>query len=441
MAPVNADVGEVEAQLSAIRRRHNGLAAQRALAGIGSATLIAASLMIVTALRGSTSLFVLTTALAIGGTVACIGYLAWMTWHDWLSLPATAHLADTRAALDERLTTLLAVGPLSPPPPLRSLLLDQVIRARSRWGVEALAPQRISPWLALVPLALAVFAATTFYARPPAAAATRRTVTRASSVPATSPGSASAPRPARGEILVDQSGRDAATSAAGAATATRAGASGASTTGGEAGAETGSTPAGGTAGGEVPAGGPLDKLRQSIQDTFGGAQGATERQPGTGAETGERRNRGSGDDTGGDGTSSPARTTDARQNPAQSSPQGRQPDPANHATAEAQGSQGSGRGGSANGGTTGVLGTSPSAPDGGGKAAPMGIKLSAVSGVAPSQTEPQRRNDVPAAGANASHTGGPLPALSEEQLADATVRPLDVGPEHEAIIRRIFTRE
>lgn len=430
MARVNADVGEVEAQLSAIRRRRNGLATQRALAGAGSATLIAASFTIATALRGPTSVFALAAALAVGGVVAAIGYLAWMTWHDWLSLPATAHLADTRGALDERLTTLLAVGPISPPPPLRPLLLEQVIRARSRWGVEALAPQRISPWLALVPLALAVFAATTFYARPPAAAASRRTVTRTSTVAVTSLGKASAPRSPQA-ILADESGHDAPASASGAG--------GASAPGGKSAAETGGSPPG-TAGGARPAGGPLERLRQSIQDTFGAVPEAKEPQLGAGTDPGKRGNQGAGNDTRLDGTSSAARTAVA-QSAAKSSPQGQPSDPANRATADAQGSHGNGRGGSANGGTTGVLGTSPASREGSGKAAPMGIKLSAVTGMSPSQAEPQRRNDVPAASTNASRAGGPPPALSDEQLADATVRPLDVGPEHEAIIRRIFTRE
>src|SRR5512143_512745 len=173
MAPINADAVEVEAQLSAIRVRRNGLAAQRALAGALSATLLAASLVVVTALRGSGTSFAAATALASLATLAAVAYAAWRTRKEWLSLPATAHLADTHAALDERLTTLLAVAPKTPPPVLRCLLVDQVVGARQRWGLEALAPQRISRWLALVPLSLFVLAATAFYARPPAIADTR----------------------------------------------------------------------------------------------------------------------------------------------------------------------------------------------------------------------------------------------------------------------------
>lgn len=442
MAPVNEDVAEVEAQLSAIRRRRNGLAAQRALAGAVSVALIGASLMVATALRGSTSLFVLATALAASGTATCVGYVAWLTWHEWLSLPATAHLADTRAALDDRLTTLLAVAPVSPAPPLRPLLLDQVIHARQRWGVEALAPQRVSPWLALVPLALALFVATTFYARPPAAAATRHTGARTSAMPAAPPAGATvAPRSARA-LFTNDRGDSTPAPATGAAATARTAPSGVSTAGEESAAAAGSSPFAGAAAGDTPSGGALDKLRQSIQDTFGTTPEAGERQRGAGTDATNRGDKGTADNPRPDGTSSTTgQTADAQQSPATSSPRGQQADAADHATAGAQGAHGNGRGGAANGATAGVLGTSAAPPGGGGKTAPMAIKLSAVTGVSPSQAEPQRRNDVPAAAANASRTSGPLPALADDQLADATVQPLDVGPEHEGIIRRIFTRE
>ena len=174
MAPINGDVAEVEAQLCAIRVRRNGLAAQRALAVALSALLVAAAIVIATALRGSYTLFAVATFFAGLAAVAAIGYIAWRTREDWLTLPATAHLADTHAALDDRLTTLLAVAPVTPTPVLRPLLIDQIVAARQRWDVDALAPQRLSRWLALVPLSLMILAATAFYARPPATATTQQ---------------------------------------------------------------------------------------------------------------------------------------------------------------------------------------------------------------------------------------------------------------------------
>jgi hypothetical protein len=154
--------------------RRNGLAAQRALAIALSTLLVAAAIVIATALRGSYTLFAVATALAGLAAAAAIAYIAWRTREEWLTLPATAHLADTHAALDDRLTTLLAVAPVTPTPVLRPLLIDQIVAALQRWDVDALAPQRLSRWLALVPLSLMILAATAFYARPPATATTQQ---------------------------------------------------------------------------------------------------------------------------------------------------------------------------------------------------------------------------------------------------------------------------
>ena len=394
--------------------------------------------MIATALRGSTGLFVLTTALASGGTIAAVGYIAWLTWHDWLSIPATARLVDTRAALDDRLTTLLAVAPLSPAPPLRPLLLNQVVHARPRWSVDALAPRRFSSWLALVPLALAVFTATTFYARPPAAAANRQVLARTSAVSATAPGGeATAPRSTQ-DLFSSKAPPSAPTSAG---TADQLAASSRTTRDGASATAGGDGPLQGATNGDPRAGGALERLRQSIQDTFGDGPRTGAAQRSSGADMASRGAEGNANGDRPGGTSSTTGKADAAQSPPTSAPENQRANTADRTTTGAQDTHGSGRGGAANGGTTGVLGNS-SAPHGeGGKAAPVAVKLGAITGMSPSQTEPQRRGDLPATATNASPAGGPQPALAEEQLADATVRPLDVGPEHEAIIRRIFTRE
>src|SRR5512143_3108617 len=272
MAPINADVVEVEAQLSAIRLRRNGLAAQRALAGALSTALVAASVVVVTALRGSVASFAIATALATLATLAAVAYAAWRTRREWLSLPATAHLADTRAALDERLTTLLAVAPLTPPPVLRSLLVDQLIGARQRWGIEALAPQRISRWLALVPLSLFVFAATAFYARPPAVADTRHASAKPLKPPA---------QPLAGTTMVERAAQEERLFTNGdghvtVATAARNGAMNGAPHGDRDSAEGTNSPMagegsiasaaqGGMTSGDPSAAGKLDSLRQSIR--------------------------------------------------------------------------------------------------------------------------------------------------------------------------------
>lgn len=437
MAPVNADVAAVETELRSIRLRRNGVALQCALASASSVLLVAASLVIACALRGSSSGFALATTLAGVGAVAGTGYVAWRTWRNWLTLPATARLADTRAALDDRLTTLLAVAPLSPAPALRPLLIEQLVQARPRWGAGALAPRRFSPWLALVPAALAVFVATAFYARPPARATASRPLLRTASVPATAPIDGSDGSTDRALFASPPSGEPAG-ARGGVKDATRAGGGGAAGPEGASNDITGSAPRAGSEG-AAAATGALDRLQQSIRDTFGGSPDSGGRSASGPAPT-DHTDRQRADTRRADATSS-NRGAPTPLDAAQGAPHEQHAPAAPPAAAGAQEPHGSGRGGAASGASNGLLGGATAPRTDGSDAAPVGIQLRAITGVSPDQAEPQRRPNVPAVAANASRPARPLPDLADEQLADATVRPLAVGPEHEAIIRRIFTRE
>ena len=458
MASINADVAEVEAQLAAIRLRRNGVAAQRALAGGLSVALLAASLIVGTALRAGTTLFAVATTFAAAGTVAAIAYAAWRTRREWLSLPATAHLADTHAALDDRLTTLLAVAPVTPAPVLRPLLIDQIIDARSRWGVEALAPQRLSRWLALVPLSLFIFAATAFYARPPGGAAAQQASAKALHPTTADPLGAGAvsERAGQDDELFTRDAND---------VALVTGAKGDALKGRHAGDRTGKGASAGNRGGDqsnisadgakgAAAGdalseeGNLDSLRESIREAFGappetsvGGDGGErdDQRPGGGSGRGKRDSGPPDSAKQGDGAANAdaGKPGDASDTSAQAA------NPGENTTENAdQNNRGSGRGGAGSAGSNAVLGATGSQriePDAG---APMAIKLSAISGVSPSQREPQRPSDnVPAATSSRSRDNGPLPDLANQQLADVAMQQLDVGPEHEAVIRRIFTRE
>jgi len=200
----------------------------------------------------------------------------------------------------------------------------------------------------------------------------------------------------------------------------------------------------------------LDRLRQSIRDTFGAPKNSTngsaagdksgDKDSGENGEAKRDGAHGAGDSKTStdapprpDGDSTTARASNADRNDPTSN-EGQPITPGAGPNASQQGSHGSGRGGA--GGTNGVLGAPGSPQQATDKAQPMAIKLTAITGVSPSQTEPQRPNqDVPAASANASRATGPLPSLADEQLADVTMQQLDVSPEHEGIVRRIFTRE
>jgi hypothetical protein len=70
------------------------------------------------------------------------------------------------------------------------------------------------------------------------------------------------------------------------------------------------------------------------------------------------------------------------------------------------------------------------------------IKLGAFTTMAPSQVEPQRPAPPLSTltGASATHADSTA-QLSDAQVPDAPLHKTDVAPEHEAIIRRIFTRD
>lgn len=71
----------------------------------------------------------------------------------------------------------------------------------------------------------------------------------------------------------------------------------------------------------------------------------------------------------------------------------------------------------------------------------LALKLSAFSSAAqsPSDTQPQKNvaTSLPMAGGG----GRTATAMSDEQVADAPVQKAEVAPEHEALVRRIFTRD
>lgn len=458
MAPINADVAEVEAQLSAIRLRRNSLAAQRALAVALSATLIAAAAVVATALRASATVFAVAAAAAAIAVGAAIAHATWCARREWLSLPATAQLADAYAQLDERLTTLLAVASLSPAPRLRPLLVRQVVGSRHRWDLGALAPQRLSGWLALIPLALLAFAATAFYARPPAAAGMQARSATAPPLQARSLAGAEVVERSADERGAFAAG-DQALALAGAAAsdgkrdraqrraAAGAGAAGASMA--ATGSDAADTADGGVETGDPAAGGRLADLRQSIREAFGAppendigmSPHATAQRSGTGA--GSNGDRHPADDAQSDANGAGTGTSGNKDQPVDASSAGtRSATPGTDTNVDEQAAKGSGRGGAGPAGSTGVLSAAGSPRLGSDPAAPMAIKIAAISGVSPSQTEPQRhpQSVTTSAAANARRTAN-LPDLANEQLTDATMQQLEVGPEHEAIVRRLFTRE
>ena len=442
---VNVDVAEVETQLAALRTRRNALLTQRTMAYALSAILIAAALIVPLALRASTHLFAAATAAISLAALAAIAYCGWRAWTGWLSLPATARFADASAALDDRLTTLIGTAPNDPTSTLRPLLVAQLLGARRQWTVDALAPRRIARAVALVPAAAMLFAAATFYARPPAAPkATPLRADRAAPFPAGSMDDGTNERTdADAPLFADLAGDQRTSAATGNMDGDRRTAAGAGAA--DTDESTGDGTGDGTARSAAPtdgAAGPLASLQDSIRQTFGGGPDGSASRSGT-APQGKTAGEGKPDaDRPGADSQAPGDAQSASARDPQAAPQPGHPSNPDAATGKNGGAHGSGRGGGGTTATGTMFGGAAQARGPAADAAPMAIKLSAMSGVSPSQHEPQRHAaDVPAAPTNASRTGGPLPDMAATQLADATIQKLDVGPEYEGVVRRLFARQ
>jgi hypothetical protein len=74
-----------------------------------------------------------------------------------------------------------------------------------------------------------------------------------------------------------------------------------------------------------------------------------------------------------------------------------------------------------------------------GRSQNLAVTLGALSTVAPSGAEPQRQDSPVGDAAGADAHAPPSPA--DEQIPDAPLQKAEVAPEHEALIRRIFTRD
>lgn len=450
MAPVNADVAEVEEQLSALRSRCNALLAQRTVAYALTAVLVAAATVVALALRGNARLFAATATAAATAALATVGYCTWRAWKGWQSLPDTARLADAGAALEDRLTTLLAVAPTQPPSPLRPLLVAQLLDARRNWSIDALAPQRLARALALVPVALLIFAAAAFYARPPAGVrAPRARSAQVARLPQNADEEIEGGLPKVEQALFSSRADDTGPRSAGDSTEME-GPSGPGSQTARDGHDPQDIAGNGPALHSPPADaapGALSALQRSIRQAFG----ASDSQPDSRARAEPNQPPGQsggtdaaarGNKPGNDPDRKSAAANGSREMPSSQGDSAQQPPQPDGAPTKDGGTSGSGRGGAGgkSGGT--MFGGGTQAKGSPADAAPMAIKLSAISGISPNQHEPQQRTaDVPASPTNASRVGGALPDMAAEQLADASIQKLDVRPEHEGVVRRLFSRQ
>lgn len=464
MPPFSVGFTQVEQRLGIVRRRLNSVTVQDAVYLGGSLIALAAALVIAVAVRGRATLFAVAVWAAVAAVAAAIGAAIWRIRRRWLSVEQVIRFADHRASLDDRLATLLLDPSRARASRLRDILLEQILAASPAWDVDMLAPRRVPRSAYALLGAIGALVLTSFLVRPPARPRPANEAMRPKPASVQQPDAMLQPHPgaamagARGTAP----GAGAQAGAAGGAEHSRAGAiaqaeqaAGGATTGGA--ARTNAQPKsrdakqGAARGGESRASGdrqaPADAdtrpksadasqgMTEKLQDTIRQALGAPR------PDAGERKH-------------GRAERPDE---------QGRQPEPSERkppnqladksagdrkASLQQPGTGESmpGRGSAAHpgariGSTAGELLAKEGKPRmAKGESGTMTVKLGAFSAMQPSQLEPQRQPPVEAV----PHGGAPAsapPPLSEEQIPDAPLQKTDVAPEHEAVVRRIYTRE
>jgi len=436
MRSVSVDVAEVEAEMRVLRSRLNALTLQRT-AAIGVSTVIACgTTLIVLAVEASAFTFAVATWSAVFVSLSAVAYAGWRLHRSWLTLEAVASFADRRSGLQGRLTT--AIADPAPQSRLRVLLIEQLQSASPLWRAATLAPQRIARSLLLVPLALAVLFASIFYARSPAPMTRTPFPLQASPLPLRVASAADMMPPAG----ADPAGAALQPASADGETSTRRATQGDSSQGsGRSDAD------GGSAGGDLSnapgASSSGSGLRNAIRQALGadaerGGAAGTASDPGGGVSD-------SGADTPHDPTASDTApqpnsaagglTQTAATDPSQTGQR------ADAQTGDGRGGAGHGSAGSSQSELFEAAAPTGNAPAGA-AAKPMAIKLGAFSAAAPQQVEPQHRPSSPTLVSESSDgRHARLADLSAEQRPDAALQKLDVAPEHEAFVRRIFTRE
>lgn len=427
---------DVQAELHTLRRRLNGLTAQQTVALAVTAVALCASLLLAVALRAAPVWFTIASWSAAALLLGLAAYLPWRAYRAWLSIDDAAYLADRNSGLDGRLSTLLADP--DPKSRLRPILVEQVRIARPRWQADRLAPRRVAPTLLLVPASLMILAIVAFLARPAArpSAAFQPWQTRAAKLGGAAPPDA--------QIALAETG--ASETGAGSAAGDAHGSAQSGGRGQESGEGAHGQASDANAGDQSgDAGDASDRLRDAIREAMGaesdsdsahvgrGKHGTADGDPNSPNDAGKRSET--------DGPTADSRSSNAQ--PADAPPDGQsQPDP-NRAAKGSDAPGGDGTKGAGPGGSTGTLfAEAPQAgADGGAEAKPMPIKLGAFAAAAQQHGEPQRRDGPISQAVMTSAGRGPAADLALAQAPDAALQKLDLAPEHESIVRRIFTRE
>ena len=456
MPPFSVGVAQVEERLRYLRRRLNLLALQDGMYLGATVLLIAACLVVVLAVRGQATVFAVTLWAASTASALAIAGASLRVRRRWLSMEKVIRFADHRAVLEDRLPTLLLDRTRTSQ--LKDLLLAQTLAAAPRWDIDVLAPRRIPRSALLLAGSLAALIVTSYFVRPPAEPMSMAAMTPPSPLPRPDQPREHPPQPSQASTghglgsghgdtapEVGQQIRGDATAAApvpgtGKSTSTGADHAGAVQESINAGPSAQTAPQGHSRernGGHDDA--QPDQTAAQLQDAIRKAFGAEsiEREqaqhdanPVPPALSPERhRETDLTRETAGNGAAQPRpHSLSQRSDPGED----RQPGAAGAASSAGDQTDQTG---------AQLFAQRAEGASNGKPSQDLALKLNAFSSAAqsPSDTQPQR--DAPSSIPMMGGGGRAATAESEEQVPDAPVQKADVAPEHEALVRRIFSRD
>jgi len=163
-----SDPADVAGEIQRARRRLNFLSLVDRSCTTASVCLLAATALLLLALRGSPGWFSIGLWLSVTGAALLVLHTASTTYNAWMSAADTAREIDRRAALDDRLATLTSLESLKPADEsLAAVVLAQAASMREQWAARRIAPLRPPRSVYLAAAAAALLLTASFVEREP----------------------------------------------------------------------------------------------------------------------------------------------------------------------------------------------------------------------------------------------------------------------------------
>lgn len=169
MPAITLGLAEVEERLRTLRRRLNAVIAQHSVYVSLSAIIVTLTALIILGLRGSASTF---RAATWSGIAVCLAAGTWgilAARRRWFDITATARLADRRAALTDRLVTLIDLRARPRPARLAPVLVAQLLALSKQWQPKQIVPRRVPRSVYALVASLLALGSTAFIERRPPA--------------------------------------------------------------------------------------------------------------------------------------------------------------------------------------------------------------------------------------------------------------------------------